>query len=168
MDIRKRVVQGMKSVRFEPTEAAIESVMQKLAGRDFAKQGYAYRAGRNYAIEQMRRAERKPRIKLRELERELKRLRGEVERLSREQLKANCLKEFERVCEELRPTLKCSQPQQLQVLKASVFDGATGTELTQHFGITEDCAYQYKRRAVRLIWPHVSVDFRRFLGVKNP
>lgn len=168
MDSRKYVIRGMQSVHFEPTEAAIETVMQKLAGRQFTKPGYVHQAGRNYAIEEMRRAERKPRVKLRELERELKRLRREVERLSREQLKANCLNEFERVCKELRPTLKCSQPQQLQVLKASIFDGASGTELAMHFGITEDCAYQHKRRAVRLIWPHVSVDFRRFLGVKNP
>lgn len=161
MDRAKIRVEILKGIAIAPApfdEAVLNRLIEKVVlHRPENLTGYAFMVGRNWAIDTHRAAERLTRRKLEET-REAERARVEAERYE------SAVLEFKTLRAQLSLTATPLQLKQLAMVQLTVFERKRDPEAAMIFPGTREARYQWKRRGLKLLWPHASENLRTALS----
>lgn len=145
------LLQGVQSVRGAlPSEEKVAAILAKAATVQSNQEGYAYVAGRNAAIDGLRRGDAATR---RALLVEQARLQEEAEK----ELKASLQSELRKLA------LEVSMPARYVAGLLSYVDSSGLPGLMERFQISDDCAAQWRRRGIKAILPYASQALREAL-----
>jgi hypothetical protein len=175
MDIIEHAVRkGIRSVGRDADDETVALIVQRVRENHPERERvpkrapYAFYAGRNWAISVHRKELAAPRVAEKLLKKQIRELEQQVVTLTHQELKTRCLLEFQEVCQSRLNTLKPIAQKHLAVLRAFVFEEWNTETMEAVFEGSKDCLYQWKRRGVKTLWPHISEEFRTFLATKPP
>ena len=152
--IRVEILKGIAVAPAPFDEAVLDRLIEKVMGHNPVNiTGYAFIVGRNWAIDTHRAAERLTRRKLEETL-EAERVRIETERYE------SAVQEFKKLRAQLSLNASPMVLKQLAMVQLTVFERKHDPEAALIFPGTREARYQWKRRGLKLLWPHASENLR--------
>ena len=152
--IRVEVLKGIAAAPAPFDEEVLNRLIERVVERNPVNiTGYAFVVGRNWAIDTHRAAERLARQKLEET------LEVERARIEAEQYES-AVQEFKELRARLSLNASPMVLKQLAMVQLTVFERKHDPEAALFFPGTREARYQWKRRGLKLLWPHASENLR--------
>jgi len=158
-EIRSALLRGISTVPVDVSDSEIETlhcvVEKNRPGNPFH---YAFVIGRNWAVSKRRKEDRAARRRQAEM------LAAEETRL-RKEAHERAVAEFENIVADLWPNATEVQRHSIELVKMSAVDGCNDDACRERFSdTTKNQRYQWKRRGIKLLWPHASLELRQLIG----
>jgi hypothetical protein len=158
-EVRSALLRGISTVPVDVSVDEIEAlhgVVDK--NRPADPFHYAFVVGRNWAVSKRRKEDRAARRHQAEL------LAAEEARL-RKEAHERAVAEFENIVADLWPVATEVQRCSIKLVKLSAVDGCGDDKCYERFpDTTTNQRYQWKRRGIKLVWPHASLELRQLIG----